>query len=144
MLLFIVFACTKTDESISDYRDLFIGEYDFTICKYFEIETSDPVFDTIEYLGTIDAFENDKLKIIYSDNPTEPSLQCALPLKINGLLYPTVTDSGELIYPEVTQGCSRSWFSGSFINNDSISMQIGTSALMGANVINIYGKKIDN
>jgi hypothetical protein len=150
LILFII-SCEK-EEHKTDYRNKYIGKYAFVVCDYFGIETTDSsgtnlifneAYDTIEFVGIIDTFETDKLKIEFSKNTSDPNFGCSLPLQIYGKLYPTFSDSGKMDYPEVTVSCSRNWFEGLFINSDSIYINIGTEALIGISELTIYGKKMN-
>lgn len=151
VLLLLVFTSCQKEEQLTDYRKKYIGEYAFVVCNYLGIETTDSigtnslysrVYDTIEFVGVIDAFETDKLKIEFSKNTSDPNFDCSLPLQIYGRLYPTIVDSCKMDYPEVAISCNRSWFNGKFINADSVYINIGSEALMGTSELTIYGNRL--
>ena len=99
-----------------DYRNKWIGDWDFTTIDYNQYcyyEDSLVIIqntDTIYFIGTIEKCGTDKLKIIFKSKATEPNLGAYYwPIKVNGLIYPVVDISGYLTYPEFLY-----MFSGSF------------------------------
>jgi len=80
-----------------DYRDKWVGEWEFTTYDYREHGTIAEPFiierDTIHYVGRIEIHGADRLKIMFKPNATEP-------FPINGLIYPVVDNLGALSYPE--------------------------------------------
>ena len=85
-------ACSKVSSKDKDYRDKYVGVYDFTTIDCIGI------CDTIHFTGTIEKYKTSRLKIIFKPNATEPTF--AFPIPINGLMYPIVDNTGTIIYPE--------------------------------------------
>jgi len=103
-----------------DYRNRWFGTYDFTTISaigYFEFDFGwNYIHDTVIFMGTIEKYDKDRLKIIFKPNATEPNFtEIFYPLQIKGLIYPSVGNLGLLDYPEFT--CDKGEFSGCFSDN---------------------------
>ena len=118
-----------------DYRNKWVGDWDFTTIDYvhYYLDILDPeslviIQDTVRFIGTIKkSGYYDKLKIIFKPNASEPDLGNYFPLKINGLLYPTIDDSGNLT---IIGWDYRPYFQG-FISNNEISISYGMAGPLG-------------
>ena len=110
---------TATCSVSVDYRNKWVGDWDFTTidydqyCYYGDSLVIIQNTDTIYFIGTIEKCGTDKLKIIFKSKATEPDLGAYYwPIQVNGLIYPVVDISGYLTYPEFLY-----IFSGSFSDN---------------------------
>ena len=123
----VITACKKEN----DYRDQWVGEWKFTTYDYTQSGFSgEPLTikrDTIHFIGSIGKYETNKLKIVFKPNATEPDLGNHFPLSINGLLYPTIDDSGILTIFGLD---CRPYFQG-FIFNNEISISYGMIGPLG-------------
>ena len=108
-----------------DYRDKWVGTYDFITISaigYWMPGTDwDYTHDTVNFIGTIERFEKDRLKITFKPNATEPNWNpqpniSTFPVPINGLIYPRVCNFGDIDYPEYR--CDKGEFSGCFMDNN--------------------------
>jgi uncharacterized protein GlcG (DUF336 family) len=125
-----------------DYRIKWVGTYDFTTIDYIHY-CNDPecisgvieIWDTIQFIGTIGIFGTDKLKITFKPDATEPDLGTGnigyWPLRINGIIYPVVDDTGNLTYLELINGSHHGMFRGSFSKNE-INIQYAETGPLGA------------
>ncbi|MDL2296924.1 hypothetical protein LJC68_10095 [Bacteroidales bacterium OttesenSCG-928-B11] len=112
-----------TPESEPDCRDKYVGEYEFTTIHGIAYCGEDnpmgiPIYDTIIYVGKIEKYDTDRLKITYTSNAIEPSYGNDInPATIHGIIYPVVDKSGTLTYPEFRNDrlCK---FNGSFSDNE--------------------------
>lgn len=146
IILFIFCSCQKEDPN---YRDKYTGTYEFTTHSFegFIYDDGDTtmvheVYDTIIAMGNIEKLEEDKLKIVFWENYSEPDLEHeSVPVQISGLIYPVVSDSGTLEYPEF-HGMSSSYFVGSIINNDSLAFQYGVTRMFQKHEVQVFGKRI--
>lgn len=121
------FSCEKIEP---DYRDQWTGTYDFTTISavgYWELGFGwSFVYDTMNFVGTIEKYDEEKLKITFKPHATEPDFtDIVYPLKINGLIYPRISKFNKLDYPEFR--CDNGGFSGS-ITEDKINIQYQQSA----------------
>ena len=103
-----------------DYRDKWIGSYEFTTIDYYEYTIYQHptilIIDTINFIGNIEKYGTDRLKITFMPNATNP-------FPINGLIYSVVEYSGLLRGPECDSLSSSSdiylyLFSGSISENE--------------------------
>lgn len=125
--------CDKKDDNYEDYRDDFIGEFSFTTFSDIRVYSSltdqnEYFYDTVFYYGTIEKYEMNKLQIIFQNHETTPDLDSAtLETRNLGKVFPTIKDSGDLIYPEFNKWLgNRIPFSGLFSpNKDSIFFSYG-------------------
>jgi hypothetical protein len=142
--------CGKKDIRIIDYRDKYVGVYNFTtssnISWYYYYGAPPKRNDTIiNYTGTVVKHEKDRLKIVFLPNATDPELldEYVFPIQIKGRIYPVVNDTGRISYPEIRETYStRYGFRGVFFNNDSLVINYGISLHYGAEHHTIHGKKI--
>jgi len=129
-----------------DYRDKWVGNYDFTIVSaigYYQFDSGwNFTKDTVNFVGTIEKYDNDRLKITFKPNTIEPDFTRILfPLQINGLIYPRVCNFGDFDYPEFR--CDKGGFSGCFSDN-KISINYSQSAgHFGSETHDIQGIKIN-
>ena len=110
-----LFSTCKKDKE--DYRDKWVGGYDFTTIDYHEYGfISDSILtieiDTIRFIGTIKKFDSDRLKITFKPDVIEP-------FPINGLMYLVVDELGALSYPEYSPYLQEVYLSGSFTGSIS-------------------------
>ena len=117
-----------------DYRNNWVGIYEFTTIDHLHY-CEDPmcstgvfdIRDTIQFIGTIEIFGTNRLRIVFKPNATEPKPSHWL-LQINGIIYPTVDPEGILTYSEYNSG--ESGFLGSLSGNE-INMNYGASGPLG-------------
>ena len=112
-----LFSTCKKDKE--DYRDKWVGTYDFIMIDYYKTQT--PIettieIDTIYFIGTIEKHKTDKLKIVFKPDAMEP-------FPIEGIVYPTVDDSGVLSYPDYIAYLLESYY---FVGNFSGSISENT------------------
>jgi len=123
-----------------DYRNRWVGICEFTTISI-ERWWPDYIYkiDSTKFVGKISKYNNDKLKIIYLPNATEPDLS-SVPM-FNGIMYPTVSSSGKLRYPEIT--FHHGGFNG-FISNDTIWLSYSDAfGHFGDKNLHIQGRKIN-
>jgi len=138
-----------------DYRTKWMGEWNFTTIDYLHYYSipADPssliiIHDTICFIGTIEKYENDRLKIVFKPNATAPDMEgIYFPLRINGLIYPVVDDLGNFDYSNLKS--SHNSFSGEFyfsgfISGNEISIDYSNTGPLGMAAYethNIHGIK---
>jgi hypothetical protein len=145
--IFTVMACEKPCEKPpKDYRDKWIGIYDFTTIDYKRYYFYYPdsiviIQDTTNFIGTIEKYETNRLKIIFKPNAIEPyNLNGGT--QINGLIYPVVNDSGNLIYPDL-EYIDKGGFGGYFTDNEITISYNRSVGHLGYDNHNIHGIKIN-
>jgi len=131
-----------------DYRNLYVGNYIFMNFNHLQVLMSvippkDTIInDTVDYNGTIERYEIEKLKIVYAPDYKEPDFTYeAFPMRgyVYGLIYPTVSNEGILSYPGIP---SRYIFSGKFIGKDSITFSFFHYDHFGSESYQMYGKRL--
>jgi hypothetical protein len=131
-----------------DHRNLYVGNYKFKNFNHLLVLLSvippkDTIInDTVDYNGTIEKYEIDKLKIVYAPDYKEPDFTYeAFPMRgyVYGLIYPTVNYEGILSYPGIP---SRYIFSGNFIGKDSITFSFFHYDHFGSESYQMYGKRL--
>jgi len=142
-------ACRKPEEK--DYRDKWVGNWDFTTIEYERWWTghddNGEIFtiteDTIHYIGTIETYKTNRLKIVFKPDAIEPiyPVPNVSNANINGLIYPTIDQSGNLTYPEL----GGVWYIGHcFLSNDSIVIMYGQNfGHLGDYSHSVQGTKIN-
>ena len=122
-------SCEKPTDS--NYRENYVGTYDFTTIdttrqmvqlpedSLYSCKTTS---ETINYMGIVEKYGNNRLKITFKPNANEPDFisDCCA---INGLIYPIVNEHSTLTYPEFSctdRGGFDGWFS-----SDSIIIRYG-------------------
>lgn len=142
ILFFIFFTILFSACQKEDYRDKWIGKWEFTTIDYRETGVEPPYLtvtkDTIIFIGNIKKYEEDRLRIEYKLNAKEP--EYSNPSSIYGLLYPVLDEDGTLSYPELQ--FAHSGFSGYFSNQNisiSYSQTFGHSEFESSK---IQGKKL--
>ena len=109
-----------------DYRNKWIGNWDFTTIDYVEYTldyggTYIIIDDTINFIGIVEKYEKDRLKIVFKPNATEPPIwnpnQSTFPTPVNGLIYSIINELDSLIYPNFN-GESKYRFTGFFSSNE--------------------------
>jgi hypothetical protein len=146
---FFFIQCGKKDIRIIDYRDKYVGVYNFSTSSsiiWYYYGAPPKRYDTvINYTGTVIKHKDDRIKIVFLPNATDPvSLDLyVFPIHINGMVYPTVNDTGGISYPEIEETYSTRYaFRGAFFNNDSLAIIYGCSFHVGEEDHIIHGKKI--
>ena len=94
--------------------------------------------DTTNFTGSIEKYGENRLKIMFKSEATEPNFGY-FP-QLNGLMYPIVDSLGYLSYPEI--GDTRPYFKGSFYSNE-ININYGNFAHIGSTSHKIQGIKIN-
>ena len=137
-VLFLAVGCSKnedckkdeeTKEETKDYRDKWVGTWDFTTIDYvvyyhnvFDTVPTYVIDDTTHFIRSVEKYERDKLNIIFKPDAKEPDISgIFFPAQVFGLIYPIVDNSGNLIYPELRLDHSQI-FTGTFSDN-KISMR---------------------
>lgn len=146
IVLLISYSCQKEE---TDYRDKYTGTFSFATysVEKFLYDGEDTTFvhkeyDTILTIGSTEKFEDDRLKIVFWDNYYEPDFEHEyVPVKIHGLIYPIVSDSGIFEYP-VFDNMESSYFFGNILNNDSLYFQYGVTRWTQAHEVQVLGKRI--
>jgi hypothetical protein len=132
-----------------DYRNAFVGDYqfeNFNHILYIDIlnpQNNIMVNDTVFYVGKIEKYSADKLKIVYAPNYIEPKIENeSFPMRysIYGLIYPTVDYTGIMSYPEIP---GRYCFTGKFTAADSITFSFSHGTHFGEESYRMFGKKIN-
>ena len=127
----VLFTACKKDK---DYRDKWVGDWDFTTIDYHKYGiVHDPFIeetDTTYFIGTIEKHGTNRLKITFNPDAIEP-------FPIKGLMYPKVDDSGTISYPEYISSL-LSYYYGTFsgsISEDAIIInyksEIGANGPLG-------------
>lgn len=131
VILGVLFSCCNPEpdpypEKPKDYREKWVGTYDFTTIDYLRYYSHDIfdtaslvlIHDTTYFRGTIKAYENNRLKITFKPDATDPDFSSIIfPLRINGILYPVVDDLGIITCSELPVGSNQT-LSGSFSENE--------------------------
>jgi len=102
-----------------DFRGKWVGDWDITTIDFIKIGVMPPfeiTNDTVNYIGTIETYDVNRLKIVFKPNATYPNFDNN---EINGLIYPIVGEGGLLTYPEYNNRCGF----GGLLGNDTISIQ---------------------
>jgi hypothetical protein len=112
----VLFTACKKDK---DYRDKWVGNWDFTTIDYHKDGVVGPFIeetDTTYFIGTIEKHGTNRLKITFKPNALEPDFtEIVYPLRVNGLIYPIVCNLGDFDYPEFR--CDKGGFSGCISGN---------------------------
>lgn len=148
LILAGLYRCKKDDPILSqDYRDKYIGNYHFNtyVYKRMNFFYTDPprvtiLYDTIDCIGNIIKIDSFKLKITFIYPYSEPDFTYG-PYNIDGLIYPTLSDSGTMSYPEMKW--SMTFFNGKFFSKDSVIFGYGFYSHAGNEFIYTLGKKIN-
>jgi hypothetical protein len=109
----------------TNYRDKYIGVWDFTTIDYlhyvrdiYDTTSLVIIHDTTNFIGTIEKYETDRLKMVFKSNATEPDMTgIYFPVQVKGIIYPVVDDTDTLRYPNFNGG-DGSNFTGSFSGNE--------------------------
>ncbi|HAH23749.1 MAG TPA: hypothetical protein DCL77_08330 [Prolixibacteraceae bacterium] len=128
-----------------DSRNIYIGNYNFVGYYSTFYQNVNITSDTITYKGSIEKSGNNQLKIIFKYPYKEPVTGVeTFPIPIDGLVYVTLGDSGKINYPELVEHSNYYYFSGKFIDKDSIYFQysVRSHPIFEYNVIR--GNKITN
>jgi hypothetical protein len=146
-LILIIVSCQK--EKV-DFRDLYIGAYKFTVISYLESNNylngqwDKEIFnDTINYIGSIEKFETNRLKIDFLPYSSEPiSDAIYFPVKINGLIYPEIFYNDSMTYLDFEKIYEERFFDGYF-KGDSVFIKYWCSGgHSGYQTVNIKGLRI--
>ena len=152
LLLFVFLTAVNSgcesdpQEGPSDYRDRFTGSYSFTRSDYrrynffWESPPHDSIInDTLHCIGTVEKLDSFRLRIVFDSAYTAPDFSFkTFPISINGLVFPVVSDSGYLSYPE----CQYPFF-GMFYSGDSVCFWYTFTAHIGRQEEIIWGRKLD-
>ncbi|MDR1180442.1 MAG: hypothetical protein LBL13_00470 [Bacteroidales bacterium] len=122
-------SCKKPEpEPETNYRDKYVGAWNFTTIDYiyyvrdiYDTNSLVIIHDTTNFIGTIEKYETDRLKIVFKPNATEPDMSdrniVYFPAGVNGLIYPVVDETDTLRYPNFNGGNGNN-FTGSFSGNE--------------------------
>jgi hypothetical protein len=134
-----------------DFRNKYTGDYEFS--EWFEtsyvIYWVHPIRDTTfsgirNSNGRIEKYQANQLKIVFRNPCTEPDLGIGtnivyFPMMVDGLLYPTISETGLLSYYGANMSYSL-W--GSFTGSDSMEFHYGILAQMWSDHHVLRGKKL--
>ncbi|MBO4739264.1 MAG: hypothetical protein J5606_06855 [Bacteroidales bacterium] len=152
ILAVVSLSCKKPIEESRDYRDKWVGTYMFITYHHLQFysqgfyipESFVSIDDTTEFIGTIDKWGEDMLRIVFKPNATEPDTTSRNPVRVeikNGIVYPKVDSMGVLTYPEWNPYGNRKF--GSF-SNIEINMNYSRASSRGSRIWEthkIYGIK---
>ncbi len=114
---------------IIDYRLKYIGYFNFISYRWTSSMGTTTYTDTVDYNGTVIMFQDSDSIIQIRYRPGGQTTICGSDSVFGAHIEPYVNDAGVLKYPKVL-GCSnQSFFSGNFINNDTLNISIGSGGL---------------
>ncbi len=144
VVLFAFSSCTKDDESdseptvTSDYRDKYLGTYEFVIYKESFLIFDESEYDTSYFIGEVRKQDTSMVRLIIEYG--EDTIGVTNSLIVTESPDPIVDSLGQLTQPELPGG-SISFF-GEFIGTDSLYMRQRFGSLGSGTVREIYGKKL--
>ncbi len=152
ILAVVSFSCKKPIEESRDYRDKWVGTYMFITYHHLQFYSQGYyipdsfvcIDDTTEFIGTIEKWGENQLRIVFKPDATEPDTTRRNPVEVeikNGIVYPKVDSMGILTYPEWDYYVNRNF--GSF-SNIEINMNYSRASSLGSRIREthkIYGIK---
>lgn len=143
-------SCEPEPVVIPDYRDVYVGVYDFT--TYYRVgmfhydngvEYSE-LYDTARHRGSILKDGEDRLKITFLPHAKPPIFTSdAFPVRVTGIIYPVVGESGKLTYPDFLKVYGDSYIFNGNLQNDTLRITyMGVAGILGDESTRIEGVRI--
>lgn len=125
VFVFLFFLFTSCEDKTEDYRQIYVGEYNFvTAYEEIDYDTYETTTTWLNFPGNIQKDEKNRVLIRFLDHVDQP-LSCGrFNIAVHGEINPIIDEYGELIYTEFN--ClENSHFNGHFYSKDSVIIHFG-------------------